>query len=94
MVLAIANTFGNILRRQHGFGPFSFSLDLEFWFPDDHLDFDLLVRASGRGLVRYTEHLEGNGDAFLRHTVSMESRASVVEPRFFRKGPATCLISS
>lgn len=26
-----------------------------------------LVRAAGRGLLRYSEHLEGNGDAFFRH---------------------------
>jgi hypothetical protein len=31
------------LRRQRGAGPFSFTLDPEFWFRNDHLDFELLV---------------------------------------------------
>ena len=31
------------LRRVHGPGPFKFTLDPEFWFRDDHLDFELLV---------------------------------------------------
>jgi anti-sigma factor ChrR (cupin superfamily) len=31
------------LRRRHGSGPFTFTLDPEFWFRDDHLDFELLV---------------------------------------------------
>jgi anti-sigma factor RsiW len=31
------------LRRRHGPGPYTFTLDPEFWFRDDHLDFELLV---------------------------------------------------
>ena len=31
------------LRGQRGAGPFSFTLEPEFWFRNDHLDFELLV---------------------------------------------------
>ena len=31
------------LRRHVGSGPFTFTLEPEFWFRHDHLDFDLLV---------------------------------------------------
>lgn len=31
------------LKNQQGSGPFAFSLAPEFWFRDDHLDFDQLV---------------------------------------------------
>jgi anti-sigma factor ChrR (cupin superfamily) len=36
--------FAEELRRQVGSGPFTFTLEPEFWFRHDHLDFDLLVR--------------------------------------------------
>ena len=31
------------LRRRHGSGPFTFTLDPAFWFQHDHLDLELLV---------------------------------------------------
>lgn len=36
-----------------------------------------IVRASGRGLLRYSEHLEGNGDAFFRHACEYGSEGIV-----------------
>lgn len=36
-------SFVEELRRRHGSGPFTFTLDPEFWFQHDHLDFELLV---------------------------------------------------
>ena len=35
--------FSDELKRQRGSGPFSFTLEPEFWFRNDHLDFDQLV---------------------------------------------------
>ena len=38
------------LRRQRGSVPFTFTLEPEFWFRDDHVDFDLLVALADQTL--------------------------------------------
>lgn len=38
------------LRRQVGSGPFTFTLEPEFWFRHDHLDFDLLAELADNKL--------------------------------------------
>lgn len=48
--LACHQLFVQELRRQHGSGPFSFSLDLEFCFRHGHLDFNLLVAMADQAL--------------------------------------------
>lgn len=53
------------LRRQHGSGPFTFSLDLEFCFRDDHLEFEDLVRIADQTLESEPE-LKEIYDAHLR----------------------------
>jgi len=45
------------LRRQRGSAPFNFSLDPEFWFRDDHLDFDLLVELADKTLDQEMEEI-------------------------------------
>lgn len=53
------------LRRQYGSGPFTFSLDLEFWFRHDHLEFEDLVRIADQTLESEPE-LKEIFDAHLR----------------------------
>jgi anti-sigma factor RsiW len=45
------------LRSQVGSGPFTFSLEPEFWFRDDHLDFDLLVELADGKLDQCTREI-------------------------------------
>ena len=45
------------LRRQRGSAPFNFTLEPEFWFRDDHVDFDLLVELAGKTLDQETEEI-------------------------------------
>lgn len=57
--------FVEALRRQTGSGPFTFSLDLEFCFRDDHLVFEDLVRIADETLESEPE-LKEIFDAHLR----------------------------
>jgi len=45
------------LRRQRGSISFNFTLEPEFWFRDDHVDFDLLVELAGKTLDQETEEI-------------------------------------
>jgi hypothetical protein len=45
------------LRRQRGSAPFNFNLEPEFWFRDDHVDFDLLVELADKTLDDETEEI-------------------------------------
>ena len=45
------------LRRQRGSAPFTFTLEPEFCFRDDHLDFDLLVALADKTLDQETEEI-------------------------------------
>lgn len=45
------------LKRQRGSVPFNFTLEPEFWFRDDHVDFDLLVALVEKTLDQETEEI-------------------------------------
>lgn len=45
------------LKRQRGSVPFNFTLEPEFWFRDDHVDFDLLVALADKTLDQETEEI-------------------------------------
>ena len=45
------------LRRQRGSAPFTFTLEPEFWFRDDHLDFTVLVALADKTLDEETEEI-------------------------------------
>src|SRR5688572_15436119 len=45
------------LRRQRGSVSFNFTLEPEFWFRDDHVDFDLLVALADKTLDQETEEI-------------------------------------
>src|ERR1700742_2433474 len=45
------------LKRQRGSAPFNFSLEPEFWFRHDHVDFDQLVALADRTLEQETAEL-------------------------------------
>ena len=45
------------LRRQRGSAPFTFTLEPEFWFRDDHLDFELLVELADKTLDQEMEEI-------------------------------------
>lgn len=45
------------LQRQRGSAPFAFTLDPEFWFRDDHVDFELLVALADKSLDQETEEI-------------------------------------
>jgi len=47
------------LNHQRGDVPFSFTLDPEFWFRDDHVDFDLLVGLADETLDQDTQEIIG-----------------------------------
>lgn len=47
------------LNHQRGSIPFSFTLDPEFWFRDDHVDFDLLVGLADETLDQDTQEIIG-----------------------------------
>jgi len=47
------------LNHQRGDIPFSFTLDPEFWFRDDHVDFDLLVGLADETLDQDTQEIIG-----------------------------------
>lgn len=47
------------LNYQRGSIPFSFTLDPEFWFRDDHVDFDLLVGLADETLDQDTQEIIG-----------------------------------
>ena len=47
------------LNNQRGSIPFSFTLDPEFWFRDDHLDFELLVGLADETLDQDTREIIG-----------------------------------
>lgn len=47
------------LNHQRGSIPFSFTLDPEFWFRDDHVDFDLLVGLADETLEQDTQEIIG-----------------------------------
>ena len=47
------------LNHQRGNIPFSFTLDPEFWFRDDHVDFDLLVGIADETLDQDTQEIIG-----------------------------------
>ena len=47
------------LNHQRGSIPFSFTLDPEFWFRDDHVDFDLLVSLADETLDQDTREIIG-----------------------------------
>src|SRR5690349_21170468 len=47
------------LNHQRGSIPFSFTLDPEFWFRDDHVDFDLLVELADETLDQDTREIIG-----------------------------------
>ena len=47
------------LNYQRGAIPFSFTLDPEFWFRDDHVDFDLLVGLADETLDQDTQEIIG-----------------------------------
>lgn len=45
------------LKRQRGSAPFNFTLEPEFWFRNDHVDFDLLVALADKTLDQETEEI-------------------------------------
>lgn len=45
------------LKRQRGSVPFTFTLEPEFWFRDDHVDFELLVELADKTLDEETEEI-------------------------------------
>jgi hypothetical protein len=45
------------LRRKRGSVPFTFTLEPEFWFQHDHVDFDLLVELADKTLDQETEEI-------------------------------------
>jgi hypothetical protein len=45
------------LKRQRGSTPFGFTLEPEFWFRDDHVDFDLLVGLAEATLDQETQEI-------------------------------------
>src|SRR5687767_6732887 len=45
------------LNDQRGSIPFNFTLEPEFWFRDDHVDFDLLVGLADKTLDQETEEI-------------------------------------
>jgi anti-sigma factor ChrR (cupin superfamily) len=45
------------LRRKHGAGPFTFTLEPEFWFRHDHLEFDQLVELADEKLDQCTREI-------------------------------------
>ena len=45
------------LKRQRGPAPVNFTLEPEFWFRNDHVDFDLLVALADKTLDRETEEI-------------------------------------
>ena len=47
------------LNHQRGDIPFSFTLDPEFWFRDDHVDYDLLVGLADETLDQDTQEIIG-----------------------------------
>ena len=47
------------LKHQRGDIPFSFTLDPEFWFRDDHVDYDLLVGLAAETLDQDTQEIIG-----------------------------------
>lgn len=47
------------LNHQRGDVPFSFTLDPEFWFRDDHVDYDLLVGLADETLDQDTQEIIG-----------------------------------
>ena len=47
------------LNHQRGDIPFSFNLDPEFWFRDDHVDFDMLVELADETLDQDTQEIIG-----------------------------------
>src|SRR5690349_20334742 len=47
------------LNHQRGDIPFSFTLDPEFWFRDDHIDYDLLVGLADETLDQDTQEIIG-----------------------------------
>lgn len=47
------------LNHQRGSTPFSFTLDPEFWFRDDHVDFDLLIGLADETLDQDTQEIIG-----------------------------------
>jgi len=47
------------LNHQRGSIPFSFTLDPEFWFRDDHVDFDLLVALADETVDQDTQEIIG-----------------------------------
>jgi hypothetical protein len=47
------------LKHQRGDIPFSFTLDPEFWFRDDHVDYDLLVGLADETLDQDTQEIIG-----------------------------------
>ena len=47
------------LNHQRGSIPFSFTLDPEFWFRDDHVDYDLLVGLADETLDQDTQEIIG-----------------------------------
>jgi len=51
--------FAAELNHQRGSIPFSFTLDPEFWFRDDHVDFDLLVGLADETLDQDTQEIIG-----------------------------------
>src|SRR5678815_1654959 len=45
------------LKSQRGGAPFTFTLEPEFWFRHDHVDFDLLVGLADKTLDEETEEI-------------------------------------
>jgi hypothetical protein len=45
------------LKQQRGCAPFNFTLEPEFWFRHDHVDFDLLVELADKTLDQETEEI-------------------------------------
>src|ERR1044072_8480773 len=45
------------LKRQRGSVPFNFTLEPEFWFQHDHIDFDQLVGLGDKTLDQETEEI-------------------------------------
>src|SRR5256885_12374793 len=45
------------LKRQRGSAPFNFTLEPEFWFRNDHVDFDQLVALADKTLDQTTEKI-------------------------------------
>jgi hypothetical protein len=71
------------LNHQRGSIPFSFTLDPEFWFRDDHVDFDLLVGLAEETLDQDTQEIIGI------HLKTCETcREDVRSFRAFRKASA------